>query len=81
MTNFELKICTIIGVLMLSEWGRILGITCCFLSLLIIPAGTIIGAVGLFAFFGSPELFGRNRIRHKDLEKEFYGRKKRKKAS
>ena len=36
-----------------------------------IPFGTLIGIVGLFAFFKAKELFGPDRIHHRDLKIAF----------
>lgn len=72
---------TIVGLLMRTEWGRIMGIIVCVISLLSIPIGTIIGLFGLFAFFGAPELFGNDRIPHKDLKAEFKRRKAERKVA
>ena len=65
----------VVGLYKRTSWGRILGIITSILSLINIPIGTIIGIAGLFAFFKSPELFGQNRLTHKDLKKEFKLRK------
>ncbi len=61
----------IFGLFNRSSWGRILGIIVCIISLINIPVGTLIGIFGLFAFFGAPQLFGSDRVRHKDLKAEF----------
>jgi len=60
-----------VGLFRRTAWGRILGIIVSLLSLINIPIGTVIGACGLFAFFGAPELFGANRITHRELKSEF----------
>ena len=60
-----------IGIIQRSDWGRIAGIIACFLMLINVPLGTIIGIVGLFAFFKAKELFGPDRIRHRDLKLAF----------
>lgn len=65
-----------VGIFMRSQWGRILGVLVCILSLLNFPIGTIVGAMGLFAFFGAPQLFGKKRIPHSELKQEFNSRKK-----
>ena len=70
---------TLIGLIKRTSWGRILGIIVCVLSLISIPIGTIIGIMGLFAFIGAPNLFGPDRIPHKELKAEFKMRKKRRK--
>ena len=57
-----------IGVTMRTGWGRIAGIVACCIMLLKIPIGTIIGIVGLFAFFKAKELFGNGRIHHGELK-------------
>ena len=61
----------IVGLFKRTSWGRILGIIVCILSLVNIPIGTLIGAFGLFAFFGSPQLFGKDRLTHNELKAEF----------
>jgi hypothetical protein len=71
----------IIGIFKRTSWGRIMGILVCILSLINIPLGTIIGAVGLFAFIKAPNLFGHGRVLHKDLKAEFKLRKKARKAA
>lgn len=65
------------GLIKRTSWGRVLGVIVCILSLINIPIGTIIGIFGLFALFGAPELFGNNRVLHKDLKKEFKEQKQR----
>lgn len=67
---------TIVGLFLRTSWGRIMGIIVCFMALINIPFGTIIGAFGLFAFFCAPQLFGSNRITHKALKTEFKLQKK-----
>lgn len=62
---------TLFGLYQRTSWGRILGIIVCIISLINLPLGTLIGIVGLFAFFGAPELFGANRITHRELKFEF----------
>lgn len=69
---------TVIGVIQRNSWGRGMGIASCCLMLINIPIGTILGIVGLFAFIKCPELFGENRILHRDLKTEFKYRKKNK---
>jgi len=69
-------IVTIVGLILRSAWGRILGIIVCILSLFNLPLGTIIGIMGLFAFFKAPELFGDDRITHKDIKAVWKERKK-----
>lgn len=65
----------IVGLYNRSSWGRILGIIVCIISLINIPLGTLIGIFGLFAFFGSPQLFGVERLTHKSLKEEFKSQK------
>jgi len=62
---------TAFGLFRRASWGRVLGIIACVVSLISIPFGTIIGVAGLFAFFGSPHLFGPERVMHKELKAEF----------
>lgn len=66
-----------IGLLQRSQWGRILAIICSLCMLLLLPVGTIIGALALGAL-ASKQLFGPNRINHHALETEFRYRKKNK---
>lgn len=66
----------IVGLVNRTAWGRGLGIFVCIFSLLNIPLGTIIGLMGLFAFFKAPELFGEGRITHKAVKEAFNKRKK-----
>jgi len=61
----------VFGLFKRTSWGRIVGIMICFISLINLPVGTLIGIFGLYAFFGSPQLFGINRVTHKDLKAEF----------
>ena len=67
-----------IGLVKRTKWGKVLGSIICCLMLLSIPLGTIIGIAGLVAFFKAPELFGKERITHKELKHEFKYRKKNK---
>lgn len=60
-----------VGLFKRTAWGRILGIIVCVMALINIPFGTAIGAFGLFAFFKAPELFGSNRVTHRELKTEF----------
>ena len=68
----------IVGTFQRSHWGRIVGILASALMLIWIPLGTVLGLAGLFAFIGAPELFGDDRITHKELKAVFKDRKKRK---
>lgn len=61
----------VIGLFSRSSWGRVMGIVVCILSLISFPLGTLIGIFGLFAFFGAPQLFGNDRITHKEVKAEF----------
>lgn len=65
----------VVGLILRTGWGRILGIIACFMSLLNIPLGTIIGLAGLFAFFGAKELFGEGRLTHGEVKAAFKARK------
>jgi hypothetical protein len=62
---------TVVGLFRRTAWGRILGIIVCVIFLIAIPIGTVIGISGLFAFLGAPELFGSNRVTHRELKSEF----------
>ncbi|WP_411845187.1 hypothetical protein AAFN60_15335 [Roseibacillus persicicus] len=68
-----------VGIFKRTKWGRILCIIFCILSVLTILGlnilGLLIGLAGLFACFGSPQLFGPNRYRHGYLKEEFKLRK------
>jgi len=63
------------GLFKRTSWGRVSGIIVCIISLISVPIGTAIGAFGLFAFFGAPQLFGPNRVTHASLKTEFKLRK------
>ena len=62
----------VVGLFKRTAWGRILGIMISILTLFGFPLGTLIGACGLFAFFGAPQLFGKNRVTHREVKAEFY---------
>lgn len=70
---------TFIGLINRPIWGKVFCIITCILSICSIAAanviGLLVGLAGLFACFGSPQLFGKNRFLHKDLKKEFKTRK------
>ena len=51
------------------EWGRTLGIMTCIPILIAFPIGTLLGALGIIAYSKSPELFGENRVTHKELSR------------
>jgi len=57
------------------SWGRTVGIIFSSLSLLGIPIGTIIGAIGLHSFMQGKQLFGSDRYLHSEIMKEFKHRK------
>lgn len=61
----------ILGILLRTHWGRIMGLVVCGISLVNIPIGTIIGIVGLFAFAKGKRLFGSDRLKHADARREF----------
>jgi len=67
---------TAVGLFFRSSWGRICGIIACIFALLYFPFGTIISIFGLFALLGSPELFGKDRVYHRNLKREFKRLKK-----
>ncbi len=75
---FILELVTFIGVFLRADWGRFMGIICSILIMLNFPVGTLFGIAGLFAFFGAPELFGPDRIKHAEVRKEFKHRKRNK---
>ncbi len=62
---------TVVGLFKRTYWGRGLGIVVSIISLINIPFGTIVGLFGLFAFIGSPRLFGEDRLTHQELKAEF----------
>lgn len=71
---------SVVGIIMRSSWGRILGIISCIVMIINISLlSIIIGVMGLFAFFGAPELFGSERITHKELKEVYKRRKKERK--
>ncbi len=61
-----------------SNYSRWIGVVLCIVSLLFIPIGTILGALGLAAFIGGGKLFGDNKYDSSELEKEFRYRRKNK---
>jgi hypothetical protein len=61
----------VVGLFKRTAWGRIVGIIVCVIILINFPIGTAMGAFGLFAFFKAPELFGSNRVTHRELKTEF----------
>ena len=63
---------TVAGLYLRTPWGRVLGIIACVIALVNFPIGTLVGIFGLYALFGAPELFGKDRIAHKELEKQFH---------
>jgi len=71
----------IVGLYTRKSWGRILGIIVSVLSLINVPVGTLIGIFGLFAFIGSPQLFGENRFTHEALKTEFKWQKTKQKRA
>jgi hypothetical protein len=50
-----------------QEWGRGLGGFLCILMLFMIPIGTVIGILGLVAYFQAGKLFGAGRLEHGDV--------------
>ena len=81
--TMSLLIATIVGLILRSSWGRILGIILCFLLvaslfLRINLIALFVGLAGLFAFFAAPQLFGDDRITHKEIKEVWKDRKKRK---
>ena len=61
------------------RWGRWVGVVLCLLSLLSIPFGTLIGALGLVAYARAGKLFGPERLPHKEVTAVYKQRKKDKK--
>ena len=57
-----------IGLMMRTNWGRIIGIIVLSQNIYNVPMGTIVSVVGLFALFKAEELFGNDRITHKELK-------------
>lgn len=64
------------GLFQRSNWGRIYVIVSCFIMQINIGMGTIVGIIGLFALFGAPELFGKDKLKHKDLAQIFKEQKR-----
>jgi hypothetical protein len=79
-----------VGLYRRAVWGRFFGAAVCVLVFLLaflfaagnaplVPKPALICSVviaggGLFAFLGSPELFGVNRVTHSELKDEFEAR-------
>jgi len=57
------------------RWGRWLGIALCILNLANIPFGTLIGILGLVAYFQGRLLFGPDRFTHKQVVEVYKQRK------
>jgi hypothetical protein len=57
-------------------WGKVVGILLCILSLFNFPLGTLIGILGLIAYYNGGKLFGPNRLLHKDVVAVYKVRKK-----
>lgn len=70
-----------IGLFKRTSWGKILGFVVCAIMLVNIPIGTLIGIVGIIALSQGGDLFGANRITHKELKAEFILRKQQKKEA
>ncbi len=71
-----LNIVALIGLIMRTTWGRIIGILTCGIWCLKFPIGTLIGIWGIVTLAPSSNLFGPKRILHKDLKNELKYRKK-----
>ncbi len=57
-----------VGLIRRTSWGRILGIISCVISLPAVPLGTIVGVLGLVAFFRAKILFGTGRVTHREVK-------------
>ena len=64
-----------IGIFYKRNWGRIMGIIAFCFMLLGFPVGTILGFSFLKPMIKSKDLFGPNRILHKDIKREYLARK------
>ena len=58
-----------------QEWGRLLGGFLCILMIFLIPVGTVIGVLGLVAYFQAGKVFGPGRFLHKDVVTVYRQRK------
>ena len=70
---------TITGIILRTNWGKVLCIIACVLMFFGGGLSILIGIAGLFACFGSPQLFGPDRITHAELKTVYVRRKKSKK--
>jgi len=57
------------------RWGRWLGIALCVINLVNVPFGTLIGILGLVAYFQGRLLFGPDRFTHKQVVEVYKQRK------
>lgn len=68
-----------IGAYTRARWGRVVGMVNCALSLLNFPFGTLIGGLGLYAYYSGAKLFGPERFLHDDVSSVYKQRKAQKK--
>jgi len=74
-----LFISTAVGLSLRTNWGRILGYISCVIFLFLVPIGTIISIFVLIALTTSSELFGKNKVTHKEAQRAFFIQRMRKK--
>lgn len=49
------------------RWGRVVGFIACAVNMIGFPLGTLIGALGLYAYYRGDKLFGPERFLHNDV--------------
>jgi hypothetical protein len=74
-----LSLAACVGSYTRPRWGRVLGMITCALSLLNFPIGTLIGGLGLYAYYSGARLFGPDRFLHDDVSSIYKQRKAAKK--
>jgi len=74
-----LSLLGVVTTLLRQRWARWLGIGLCVLGFAVVPIGTLVGLLGIVAYARGGRLFGRDRLRHKDVV-EIYEQRKRTKT-
>lgn len=75
LASFVLLLPGVIGAFHRGAWARVVGMLTCCICLPAFPIGTALGIFGLIAYVGADKLFGRGRVLHRDLNREWKRRK------
>ena len=70
-----LSLAACVGAYTRPPWGRVVGMITCGLSLINFPLGTLIGGLGLVAYYRGGKLFGPERFLHNDVTSIYKQRK------